>query len=64
MPMSNKGVADRIRVMGPNGEPKKIKERPLKEITNKLETRPINLKPCQTGLRQASEKSNKGGESR
>lgn len=50
--------------MGPNGEPKKTKEKPLMEIKNRLEAQPINLKPGCIGLKQALEKLKKGGEIR
>lgn len=50
-------MADRIRVVDPNGETKKTKEKPLKEITNKLVAQPVNLKPSWAGLRQSLEKS-------
>lgn len=54
--LSKKGLEDRIKIMGPNGEAKKTKEKPLKEITNKLVSQPINLKPNWVGLRQSLEK--------
>lgn len=56
-PMSNKGVADRIKLTGPNGETMKTKEKPLKEITNKLVAQPINIKPSWARLRRSLEKS-------
>lgn len=56
-PLSNKGLADRIKVMCLNGETKKTKEKPLMEITNKLVAQPINLKLNWVGLRQSLEKS-------
>lgn len=56
-PLTNKGVVDWIRVVGPKGETKKTKEKPLKEITTKLVAQPFNLKPSWTGLKQSLEKS-------
>lgn len=52
-------MADRIRVFGPKGEIKKIKEKLLKEITNKLEAQPISLKSSWTRMSQTFEKPSK-----
>lgn len=51
-----KGMAERIKFIGPNGETKKTKERTLGDITNRLEARPVNLKPGWVGIRQEKEK--------
>lgn len=42
--------------MGPKGEPKKPKEKPLNDIKNKPEMRPVILKPERDGLRQGVNK--------
>lgn len=56
-PLSNQRAADRIRVVGPNGETKKTKDKPLKEITNKLVAQPVILKSNWSGLKQSFERS-------
>lgn len=60
--ISKQGVLDRFWVVGPNREPKKLKEKPLKEITSKLEAQPINLKRGHTRLRQIIEKLSRSSE--
>lgn len=63
-PLSKNGLAERIWVLGPNGEPKKLKERSLKEITNRLEVQPRISKVGRSGLRQVVEKLHKIGDDR
>lgn len=44
------GVTERIRVVGPQEEPKKTEKKPLKDISNRLEAQPVITKANQTGL--------------
>lgn len=48
-PRCNRGTTNRIRLVGPKGVPKKLKEKVLNDITNKLDIRPIMLKPERLG---------------
>lgn len=55
-PFGQKGVSERIRVFGPNGELKRSKEKSVNEFINKLEAHPISLKPGRSNLRQTLDK--------
>lgn len=55
-----KGHKDRVKVVGPKAEPKRSKDRPLKDLTNKLVVPPVNLKKTLIGPRQGAEKPNRG----
>lgn len=58
-PLFRRGHVERIKVVGPNTETKRTKERPLREITNKLVAQPAILKPNWAGSRQAFDKPSK-----